>query len=421
MNVGIIGSGGREHAICVALCKSKKIDQVYCFPGNAGTSNIAKNIHLNLENFNELKNYIISNNIELVVVGPEKPLVDGIVDFLEKNKIKVFGPNKFASQLEGSKIFTKNLCEKYNIPTAKFGIFKNSKDATQFIDKTNFPLVIKADGLASGKGVYICQNNHEAEIAVKEIFEGKFGEAKNLLVEEFLEGEEMSYFIITDGKTIKTFETAQDHKRVLEGDLGKNTGGMGAYSPSRLINDKLEKKIVSRIIDPTIKGLKKIGIKYKGFLYAGLMIVKGEPYLIEYNVRMGDPECQTILPKLNSDLLEIFLACCNEKLNHHKIEWHNKKSLCIVICSKGYPDTFKKNILINNLNKLKLGTDEHCYHAGTVKIENRIYSSGGRVLNIVSLSENFLDARKKIFKLINFLDWKDGFYRKDIGYKVINE
>ncbi len=246
MKVGIIGSGGREHAMCLALNKSNNIGQIYCFPGNAGTASIAKNVSLNLENFNELKNFILSNNIELIVVGPEKPLVDGIVDFLESNGINVFGPNKAASQLEGSKIFTKNLCKKYKIPTAKFGIFKNTKDANTFLNKTNFPLVIKADGLASGKGVYICSNKKEAKIGIKEIFEGKFGEAKNLLIEEFLEGEEMSYFIITDGKTIKKFQTAQDHKRVLEGDKGKNTGGMGAYSPSRLINDKLEKKNIRK-------------------------------------------------------------------------------------------------------------------------------------------------------------------------------
>ena len=240
MKVGIIGSGGREHAICHALYSSKKVEIIYCFPGNAGTSTIAKNNSLNLENFNELKDFIITNKIDLIIVGPEKPLVEGMVDFLEMHNIKVFGPNKLASQLEGSKIFTKNLCKKHNIPTAKFGIFEKIKDAIEFIEKTKYPLVIRADGLASGKGVYICDEKKEAEIAIKEIFAGKFGVAKNLLIEEFLKGEEMSYFIITDGKTIKRFDTAQDHKRVLEGDKGKNTGGMGAYSPSRLINEKLD-------------------------------------------------------------------------------------------------------------------------------------------------------------------------------------
>ena len=421
MKVGIIGSGGREHAICHSLSTSKRVEQIYCFPGNAGTAIIAKNISLNLENFNDLKEFIILNKIDLVIVGPEKPLVDGIVDFLETHNIKVFGPNKLASQLEGSKIFTKNLCAKHNIPTAKFGIFKNINDARQFIAKINYPLVIKADGLASGKGVYVCENNKDAELAIKEIFAGKFGKAENLLIEEFLKGEEMSYFIISDGKTIKKFDTAQDHKRVLEGDKGKNTGGMGAYSPSRLINEKLDRKIIKKIIEPTIKGLKEIGTDYKGFLYAGLMIVNNEPYLIEYNVRMGDPECQTILPKLKSDLLEIILLCCDGKLNTAEIKWHNKKSLCIVLCSKGYPDKINKNVLIENLNKITFDENEYCYHASTTGTNEKIYATGGRVLNFVCLSENFLDARQKVINSINSLNWVNGFYRKDIGYKAITE
>tara|TARA_B100000795_G_scaffold22049_1_gene14700 strand:- start:3835 stop:5100 length:1266 start_codon:yes stop_codon:yes gene_type:complete len=421
MIVGIVGSGGREHAICLAINKSKTIKKIFCFPGNAGTAEIAQNIRLNLDNFNELKNFISVNKIDLVIVGPEKPLVDGIVDFLEKNNIKVFGPNKIASQLEGSKIFTKNLCEKYGIPTAKFGIFESVNEATEFIEKTNYPIVIKADGLASGKGVYICENKKDSQLAIREVFEGKFGDAKNLLIEEFLEGEEMSYFIITDGKTIKNFGTAQDHKRVLEGDLGKNTGGMGAYSPSRMINEKLEKKILKKIIEPTIKGLKEIGTNYKGFLYAGLMIIKNEPYLIEYNVRMGDPECQTILPKLKSDLLDIFIACSNQKLDEIEIKWHNKKSLCVVLCSKGYPDEFKKNILIQDLNKIKLNNNEYCYHAGTINDAKKIYAVGGRVLNFVCLSEDFAKARVQVLNLIKSLNWGGGFFRKDIGYRVIDE
>ena len=421
MKVGIIGSGGREHSICLALSKSSKIDQIYCFPGNAGTSQIANNIDIDLEKFDVLKNFINLNRIDLIVVGPEKPLVDGIVDYLEKNKIKVFGPSKAAAELEGSKIFTKNLCKKYNIPTAQFGIFQNVAEAMEFIKKSKYPLVIKADGLASGKGVYICENNDEAQSAINEIFDGKFGVAKNLLIEEFLEGEEMSYFIISDGKTFKSFDTAQDHKRVLEGDLGKNTGGMGAYSPSRMINDELESKIIKKIIEPTLKGLKDSGINYKGFLYAGLMISDNEPYLIEYNVRMGDPECQTILPKLKSDLIDIFLACCSGDLENMEINWHNKKSLCVVLCSRGYPDEFNKNILIPGLDKIELKDSEYCYHAGTKEYENKVYAIGGRVLNFVSMSNNFLESRNQVFKLIKMLNWNEGFFRKDIGYKVINE
>jgi phosphoribosylamine--glycine ligase len=421
MKVGIIGSGGREHAICHALTKSKKVNKLYCFPGNAGTEKIAENVEINLQNFNEVKNFIVKEDINLIIVGPEQPLVDGIVDFLEKNNIKVFGPNKIASQLEGSKIFTKNLCEKYNIPTAGFGVFENIEDSQSFIDRSKFPLVVKADGLAAGKGVYICENRNNARNAVKEIFDGKFGVAKKLLIEEFLDGEEMSYFIISDGKVIKNFQTAQDHKRVLEGDKGKNTGGMGAYSPSKLINSELEKKILNKIINPTIKGINKLGVKYVGFLYAGLMIVDGEPFLIEYNVRMGDPECQTILPRLKTDLFEIIIACCDQNLSNVNIDWENKKSLCIVVCSKGYPEKYKKNILIENIDKIKLEDDNFCYHAGTKNIDNQIYSNGGRVLNFIALSDEFRKSRKRILILIKSLKWSGGFFRKDIGHKVIEK
>jgi len=420
MKVGIIGSGGREHSICEILKRSNNITDIYCFPGNAGTAKIANNIDINIDEYDNFKSFILDKKIDLIIVGPEKPLVDGIVNYLEKFNINVFGPNKEASQLEGSKIFTKKICEEYNIPTAKFGIFTNIDDAKKFLTNSNFPTVIKADNLASGKGVYICNNLHDSEIAINEIFNGKFGKADNVLIEEFLEGEEMSYFIISDGKTIKNFGTAQDHKRVLEGDKGKNTGGMGAYSPSRLINDELEKKIINKIIKPTLEGLSKKGIEYKGFLYAGLMIVKGEPFLIEYNVRMGDPECQTILPKLKTDLSQIFLSCCNGKLDKINIEWINKKSLCVVLCSKGYPEEFKKNVEIKNLENITLSSNNYIFHAGTLKKEDKIFAVGGRVLNFVSLSENFSDSKKDVYNIINNLDWKDGFFRKDIGYKVIS-
>ena len=419
MKVGVIGSGGRENAICHSLKKSSKIDKIFCFPGNAGTVSIAENIEFDLSDFENFKKFILNNQIDLIVVGPEQPLVDGIVDYLEKFNIKVFGPNKISSQLEGSKIFTKKLCEKFNIITAKFGIFENKIEAKKFLQNSNFPIVIKADNLASGKGVYICNNFEESNIAIDEIFNGKFGKANNLLIEEFLEGEEMSYFIISDGKTIKNFGTAQDHKRVLEGDKGKNTGGMGAYSPSRLISDELEEKIINNIIKPTLKGLNEINTNFKGFLYAGLMIVNNEPYLIEYNVRMGDPECQIILPKLKTDLADILLACCEEKLDDINIQWLDKKSLCIVLCSKGYPDKFLKNIEIGNLNQIKISDTNFLFHAGTVKKNNKVYAVGGRVLNFVSISDNFADSKKEIIDNIERLNWSGGFYRKDIGYKVI--
>jgi len=421
MIICIIGSGGREHAICKTISLSSKINKIYCIPGNAGTQQFAENINLDIDNFEKVLKFLKDTKVELVIVGPEKPLVNGIVDYLENNGIKVFGPRKIPSQLEGSKTFTKNICKKYNIPTANFGIFEKKEDTINFLENSKFPIVVKADGLAAGKGVYISKNLSEAKEAVNEIFDGKFGKAKKILVEEFLNGEEMSFFVVCDGKNFKIFKTAQDHKRVYEGDEGKNTGGMGAYSPSGLINDNLEKKIISKIILPTLKAIEEMGEKYKGFLYAGLMILDNEPFLIEYNVRMGDPECQTILPLLNTDLIDIFIACCDENLENINIEWKNEKSLCIVLCSKGYPDKFTNNIKIDNLNDLKINNNDFIFHAGTRKESNEIFSNGGRVLNFVSLSNSFKNSRERALKMINQLNWKNGFFRKDIGFKIIDK
>ena len=390
-------------------------------PGNAGTQLLAENIELDINDFKKVLKFLKKVKVDLVIVGPEKPLVNGIVDYLEKNNIKVFGPRKIPSQLEGSKTFTKNICKKYNIPTANFGIFEKKENTLNFLKNSKFPIVIKADGLAAGKGVYISKNFSEATEAVNEIFDGKFGKAEKILVEEFLNGEEMSFFIICDGKNFKLFKTAQDHKRVNEGDEGKNTGGMGAYSPSGLINKNLENKIIEKIILPTLKAIEEMGEKYKGFLYAGLMILDNEPFLIEYNVRMGDPECQTILPLLKTDLIDIFNACCNQELENLNIEWKEEKSLCIVLCSRGYPDKFKNNVKIDNLNNLKLNNNDFIFHAGTISKGNEIFSNGGRVLNFVSLSNSFKSSRERAVKLIEQLNWENGFFRKDIGFKIIDK
>ena len=421
MKIAILGSGGREHALALQISKSKKLDKIYCIPGNAGTNLIGKNIKIELDNFNEIYNFLKDEKVDLVIVGPEKPLVDGIVDYLNKKNIKVFGPNQKVSQLEGSKIFTKKICEKYNIPTANFGIFKNKEDTFKFLQNRKMPLVIKADGLAAGKGVYICKDKESSKNAVIEIFNGKFGKADQILVEEFLEGDEMSYFIISDGLSFKSFNTAQDHKRVGEGDTGKNTGGMGSYAPSKLINHNLEEKIINKIIKPTLKAIRDMGQKYNGFLYAGLMIKDNEPYLIEYNVRMGDPECQTILPLLKTDLLDLILACCNSNLKEKSIDWFEKKSLCIVLCSKGYPESYKKNVDIPNLKNLTPNNNNFIYHAGTEISDDKVHAVGGRVLNFVSISDNYLDCRNEAINLIEKLNWKNGFYRSDIGFKVIDK
>ncbi len=420
MNIGIIGSGGREHSLCLMLKNSKIVNKIYCFPGNAGTENIAENIEININDFDEIKKISDEKNIELLVVGPEKPLVDGIVDYFKKTNIKIFGPSKIAAKLEGSKTFTKNICKKFNIPTSKFETFKNKSEANNYLKNINLPIVIKADGLAAGKGVYICKTTDECDIAINEIFDGRFGKADLVLIEEFLMGEEMSYFIVSDGKTYKFFQTAQDHKRVGEKDTGPNTGGMGAYSPSRLNNPALEKKINDRIIKPTLNGLSELGTNYIGFLYVGLMIVKGEPYLIEFNVRMGDPECQTILPLLKTDFGEILKACCSENLSSINIEWHNQKSLCVVLCTKGYPNNYKKNLEIHKLEKIKVGEKQFIFHAGTKIDKGKYFSDGGRVLNIVCISDTFKESKNVAYSILKKINWTDGFYREDIGYKVFD-
>ena len=419
MNIALIGSGGREHVLCEKIYQSKLSDKIICIPGNPGTAKIAKNININFLNFKKLLKIIKLHKIDLVIVGPEEPLVRGVVDYLEKNKIKVFGPNKYASKLEGSKGFMKSICKKYNIPTAKYKICKNKKDVVNFIKKNSFPLVVKADGLAAGKGVAICKSKKHLLNVSQEIFDGKFKSSNKLVIEEFLKGEEASYFLIVDKNNYKFFGSAQDHKRVREKEKGPNTGGMGAYSPAPIIDKKLEKKILNKIVKPTLQALKDKKKSYSGFLYVGLMIAKGEPYLIEYNIRMGDPECQVILPRLKTDLVKIFNAVLKNQLKKVKINWRKNYCMTVVLCSKGYPGKIKKGILIKNINKIKLAENSSIYHAGTKQIGDKIFSNGGRVLNITSSGKNFKKIRKEIIKLIKKINWENGFYRKDIGWRVV--
>ena len=421
MNIGLIGSGGREHALCKKIYESKLVNKIFCFPGNAGTSQLATNVEVNILNFKKILKLIKFFKIDLVIVGPEEPLVKGIVDYLKKNKIKVFGPNKYASRLEGSKAFMKMICAQNNIPTAKFKVCKKIMEVKNFLNICKFPIVVKADGLAAGKGVTICKTTKQVIKKTSEIFNGKFRSSKKVVLEEFLIGEEASYFIIVDNKSFKFFGTAQDHKRVYEKDEGPNTGGMGAYSPAPVVSKKVEKKIISKIIKPTLKALKKEKNPYNGFLYVGLMINNNEPYLIEYNIRMGDPECQVILPRLKTDIVRIFKNAISNKLKNTRISWEKRKSMTIVLCAKGYPGSYKKNLQIDNINKINLLETDYIYHAGTKLIMNKLKSNGGRILNITSIGNSFFKIRKKIILIIKKLNFKNSFYRKDIGWKVIDK
>jgi len=422
MNIAIIGSGGREHSLCFKLKKSKKVSKIFCFPGNAGTSSISKNIKVDTNNFSKIFKHIKKNKINLIVVGPEVPLVNGIVDYFKKRNIPIFGPSKKASKLEGSKVFMKNFCKKFKIPTAKYKQVFNLDDAKHFISTLKFPIVVKSDGLAAGKGVTICKNKKKAILEIKKIFNGKFKSSKKVVVEEFLAGEEASYFVITDGKSFKNIGTAQDHKRIGEGDTGPNTGGMGAYSPSYIINKKMENKIINKIIIPTINGMRKIGCRYQGILYAGLMINNNEPKLIEYNVRFGDPECQVIMMRLKNDLLELIQSTLNKNLKKKRIVWERKKAITVVVANKGYPGKYKNNIELKNLYKIKQNSKMQLFHAGTIIDErNKVKTNGGRVLNATVMNQNLKVARDTAHKMIKRIVWKNKYYRKDIGYKVIDK
>ena len=420
MNIAVIGSGGREHSICFKLKQSKHINKIFCIPGNAGTNKVAENINIDILDFKNISNFLKNNNIKVVFVGPEIPLVNGIKDYLEKKSFFVFGPSKAASRLEKSKSFTKKLCKKYKIPTAKYRSFSSMKGVRDYIKNMNTPIVIKADGLASGKGVYICNNKNIAFKKCKEINEGKFKSSRKFVIEEFLSGEEASYFILSDGKNYKFFGTAQDHKRIGEGDTGPNTGGMGAYSPSNIITNKVEEKIKKEIIEPTLKGLKILGCPFVGILYAGLIIKDNQPKLIEYNIRLGDPECQVLMMRLRTDLLKIIIACKKRQINKLAIKWSNKKAITIVASSKGYPSKQSKVSEIKNTNKILLNNNQYLFHASTFNKNNRIFTSGGRVLNATAVNKNLRSGRNACIDMLKKINWKDKYFRKDIGWRVIN-
>ena len=419
MKVAIIGSGGREHSICYKLKQSKNLKKLVCIPGNAGTAQICENLNVDISNFNQLYDELKKNEIDIVIVGPEVPLVEGIKDFLEEKSIKVFGPSKKASQLEGSKLFLKNFCSEFKIPSARFQEVKNLSEASDCIDKFGLPIVVKSDGLAAGKGVTICNKKEEALNDIKAIFSGKFKSSKKVILEEFLKGEEASYFVITDGEDFLPIGTAQDHKRIFENDVGPNTGGMGAYSPSYLIKDDIESKIINRIIKPTLVGMKKIGSPFSGILYAGLMINNGDPKLIEYNIRFGDPECQILMMRMKSDFLEIVINTIEKNLKNKKIEWYDYPGITIVASNKGYPGDYDKSTVIKNLNKIDQNENIQIFHAGTSNVNGEIIAIGGRVLNSTVTNKSLKIARDEALRALDKLEWENKYYRRDIGWRVI--
>lgn len=420
MNILVIGSGGREHSLTWKIAKSDLCDDLYVAPGNGGMGDIATCVSLDDSNHEEVINFCRDKSIEFVVVGPEAPLVGGLSDALTEAGIKTFGPSAAASFLEGSKGFTKDLCAKYDIPTAAYGRFTDAAAAKEFTSKQNIPVVIKADGLAAGKGVIIAESMDDAYAAIDDILGGQFGDAgAELVVEEFLEGEEASFFVLCDGENILPFGTAQDHKRVGEGDTGPNTGGMGAYSPAPVMTDEMVDRTINEIIMPTVKGMAAEGKPFKGVFFAGLMITKKGPELIEYNVRFGDPECQTLMMRLSSDIVPALMACADGTLDQISIDWSEKTAMNIVMAAKGYPGSYEKNTKINNLDDAGSADNVTIFHAGTKKDGEQILATGGRVLNITSLSDSVTNAAKDAYAALDKIDWDQGFCRRDIGWRAI--
>ncbi len=421
MKILVIGSGGCEHALVWKLAQSPKASKIFCAPGNAGTAQIAENINIAAEDILSLRDFALHNRIDLTVVGPEAPLVTGIVDEFESNGLKIFGPNKKASLIEGSKVFAKNIMKKYNIPTADFLTFTKEEEALRFIKEAGAPLVVKADGLAAGKGVIVCKTEDEAKKAVSKMLKEKeFGEAgSEIIIEERLEGEEVSVLCFTDGKTIVPMASAQDHKRVNDNDEGPNTGGMGAYSPAPVLTDDILKQAEREILRPTISGLEAEGHPYKGILYVGLMLTRNGPKVLEYNARFGDPETQCILPRMKTDLLEAIEKTINCQLSTLKLEWDPRPAVCVVLASGGYPGTYKKGYEIKGLEKARQLEEVIIFHAGTSEKDGKAVTSGGRVLGVVGIGETIRHAIDRSYLAIKLIHFENMHYRKDIGRKAL--
>jgi phosphoribosylamine--glycine ligase len=420
MNVLLIGSGGREHALAWAISASPLLSKLYCAPGNGGISDIAECVPLPVADHEAVIRFCNENNVDFVIIGPEVPLVAGIVDDLSAAGIKCFGPTKAAAQLEGSKAFTKDLCLEFDIPTGTYGHFTDPDAAKAYLAGQPLPIVIKADGLAAGKGVVIAETQPDAEAAIDACFSGAFGKAgEEVVVEEFLPGEEASVFALVDGTTALVLAAAQDHKRVGDGDTGPNTGGMGAYSPAPVMTEEMVQRTMDEIIRPTVAAMAKRGTPFKGVLYAGLMIKDNEPKLIEYNVRFGDPEMQVLVMRLKSDLLEALLATADGKLETFDLQWHNDAALTVVMAANGYPGTPQKGTQIKGLAEAAQDANVEIFHAGTKRDGDRLLANGGRVLNVTARGKTVAEAQARAYAAIAKIDWPGGFCRKDIGWRAI--
>lgn len=420
MKVLLIGSGGREHALAWKLAASPLLEKLYCAPGNPGIATVAELVDISADDHKALIAFAKDKKIDLVVVGPEAPLVAGLSDEMRSEGIRVFGPSKAAAQLEGSKGFTKDLCARFDIPTGAYGRFNNAPKAKAYIRQQGAPIVVKADGLAAGKGVVVAMTLDEALDAVDACFEGAFGSAgAEVVVEEFLDGEEASFFCICDGKTALPLGSAQDHKRVGDGDTGPNTGGMGAYAPAPVMTQEIVERTMRELIEPTMRGMAEIGAPFSGILFLGLMIGKDGPKLIEYNTRFGDPECQVLMMRLNSDLLALINAAVDGKLDEVSLDWKDQPALTVVMAAEGYPSNVKKGSVIRDLDKLEGIDGVKVFHAGTAQKDGNIIANGGRVLNVTAIADTVAEAQARAYEAVKRVDWPEGFYRSDIGWRAV--
>ena len=420
MKVLIIGGGGREHALARAIAKSPLLSELVCAPGNAGIEEIARCVTIDATDHGAVIAFCRAERIDYVVIGPELPLVAGLADDLNAAGIECFGPSAAAARLEGSKGFTKELCRKNSIPTGQYERFFDARRAIDYVESVGAPIVVKADGLAAGKGVTVAMTKDVALAAIDDIFAGKFGDAgASVVIEEYLEGEEASFFALIDGENVVPLATAQDHKRVGDGDTGPNTGGMGAYSPAPVMTDQLCQRTLDEIIWPTVRALAEDGTPYRGVLYAGLIITGDGPKLIEYNVRFGDPECQVLMMRLQDDILELMLAASRGTLNDMTVRWRGEVALTVVMAAKGYPGAYEKGSEIRGLDEAGKDDLVMIFHAGTKRADGRILAAGGRVLNVTALGTDVAEARKRAYAAIDRIDWPEGFCRRDIGWRAI--